>query len=87
MCKCFISITLTAKVYREGKEYEQNYSKGKPARPVKEIGKSEKTGTLVTFTPDKEIFKEITDFDYEILSKRMRELSFFNKGINYFNYR
>ena len=80
-CVNALSESLTAKVFREGKEYEQNYSKGKPIGPVKEVGKSDKRGTLVTFTPDKEIFKEITDFDYEILSKRMRELSFLNKGI------
>jgi DNA gyrase subunit B len=72
---------LTANVFRDGKEYEQNYSKGKASSPVKEVGKSDKTGTLVTFTPDKEIFKEIREFDYEILSKRMRELSFLNKGL------
>ena len=80
-CVNALSESLTAKVFREGKEYEQSYSKGKPNGPVKEIGKSDKRGTLVTFTPDKDIFKEITDFDYEILSKRMRELSFLNKGI------
>ena len=80
-CVNALSESLTAKVFREGKEYEQHYSKGKPNGPVKEVGKSDKRGTLVTFTPDKEIFKEITDFDYEILSKRMRELSFLNKGI------
>jgi DNA gyrase subunit B len=80
-CVNALSESLTANVFREGKEYEQHYSKGKPSQPVKEVGKSNKTGTLVTFTPDKEIFKEITDFDYEILSKRMRELSFLNKGL------
>ncbi len=80
-CVNALSESLTARVYREGKEYEQHYSKGKPNGPVKEVGKSDKRGTLVKFTPDKEIFKEITDFDYEILSKRMRELSFLNKGI------
>ena len=80
-CVNALSESLTAKVFREGKEYEQSYTKGKPNGPVKEIGKSDKRGTLVTFTPDKDIFKEITDFDYEILSKRMRELSFLNKGI------
>ena len=80
-CVNALSESLTARVFREGKEYEQHYSKGKPNGPVKEVGKSDKRGTLVTFTPDKEIFKEITDFDYEVLSKRMRELSFLNKGI------
>ena len=80
-CVNALSESLTAKVFRDGKEYVQDYSRGKPKGPVKEIGKSDKRGTLVKFTPDKEIFKEITDFDYEILSKRMRELSFLNKGI------
>ena len=80
-CVNALSESLTANVFREGREYEQHYSKGKASDPVKEVGKSDKTGTLVTFTPDKEIFKEITEFDYEILSKRMRELSFLNKGL------
>ena len=80
-CVNALSQLLVAKVYRDGKEYEQSYSKGKPSAPVKEVGKSEKTGTLVTFTPDKEIFREVTEFDYEILSNRMRELSFLNKGL------
>jgi DNA gyrase subunit B len=80
-CVNALSESLTANVFREGKEYEQHYSKGKASEPVKEVGKSDKTGTLVTFTPDKEIFKEIREFDYEILSKRMRELSFLNKGL------
>ena len=80
-CVNALSESLTARVFRDGKEYEQNYSKGKPNSPVKEVGKSDKRGTLVTFTPDREIFKEVTDFDYDILSNRMRELSFLNKGI------
>ena len=80
-CVNALSESLTARVFRDGKEYEQTYSKGKPISAVKEIGKSDKRGTLVTFIPDKEIFKEVTDFDYDILSKRMRELSFLNRGI------
>ena len=76
-----LSELLIAKVFRDGKEYEQSYRQGKPIEAVKEIGKSHKTGTLVTFTPDKEIFKEVIDFDYEILSNRMRELSYLNKGL------
>ena len=80
-CVNALSQLLVAKVFRDGKEYEQSYSKGKPIAPVKEVGKSDKTGTVVTFTPDKEIFKEVTEFDYEILSNRMRELSFLNKGL------
>ena len=80
-CVNALSELLVAKVFRDGKEYEQSYSKGKPIEPVKEIGNSNKRGTLVTFTPDKEIFKEVTEFEYEILSNRMRELSFLNKGL------
>ena len=80
-CVNALSESLTARVFRDGKEYEQTYSKGKPNSAVKEVGKSDKRGTLVTFTPDKEIFKEVTDFDYDILSNRMRELSFLNKGL------
>ena len=80
-CVNALSQSLTAKVFREGKEYEQTYRKGKAESPVKEVGKSDKRGTLVTFTPDKEIFKEVTEFDYDILANRMRELSFLNKGI------
>ena len=80
-CVNALSESLTARVFRDGKEYEQTYSQGKPNSAVKEVGKSDKRGTLVTFTPDKEIFKEVTDFDYDILSNRMRELSFLNKGL------
>src|SRR5210317_462264 len=80
-CVNALSELLVAKVFRDGKEYEQSYSKGKPIAPVKEIGNSDKRGTLVTFTPDKEIFKEVREFEYEILSNRMRELSFLNKGL------
>ncbi len=80
-CVNALSESLTARVFRDGKEYEQTYSQGKPNSAVKEVGKSDKRGTLVIFTPDKEIFKEVTDFDYDILSNRMRELSFLNKGL------
>ena len=80
-CVNALSELLVANVFRDGKEYEQSYSKGKPKAPVKEIGNSDKIGTRVTFTPDKEIFKEVTEFEYEILSNRMRELSFLNKGL------
>jgi len=80
-CVNALSESLTARVFRDGREYEQTYSKGKPNSAVKEVGKSDKRGTLVNFTPDKEIFKEVIDFDYDILSNRMRELSFLNKGI------
>jgi DNA gyrase subunit B len=76
-----LSDHLIAKVYREGKIWIQEYEKGKSLYPVKSDGKSEKTGTEVTFKPDKSIFKEAQEYNYETLSNRLRELSFLNKGI------
>ncbi|MAU63649.1 MAG: DNA topoisomerase (ATP-hydrolyzing) subunit B [Flavobacteriaceae bacterium] len=76
-----LSDHLTAKVYRDGKIWIQEYEKGKTLYPVKSDGKTDKTGTEVTFRPDKSIFTEFQDYNYETLSNRMRELSFLNKGI------
>ncbi len=76
-----LSDHLTAKVYRDGKIWIQEYEKGKALYPVKTDGKTDKTGTEVTFRPDKSIFTEFHDYSYETLSNRMRELSFLNKGI------
>ena len=76
-----LSDHLIAKVYRDGKVWIQEYEKGKTLYPVKSDGKSSKTGTEVTFRPDKSIFKEVQNYSYETLSNRMRELSFLNKGI------
>ncbi len=68
-------------VYRDGKVYFQEYEKGKPMADVKEIGDSDgKTGTLTTFTPDDSIFT-VTEYSFDILSSRLRELAFLNKGI------
>ena len=80
-CVNALSEKLKATVYRDGKIWEQDYLKGKSVEPVKQIGSSKKTGTEVTFYPDKSIFKQTTDFNYETLSNRMRELAFLNKGI------
>mgnify|MGYP003423834678 CR=1 FL=1 len=76
-----LSKHLRATVYREGKIYEQEYERGKPLAPVKEIGTSDKRGTEVTFYPDETIFTQTVEFSYDTLSARMRELSFLNKGI------
>jgi len=76
-----LSDHLTAKVYRDGKVWIQEYEKGKSLYPVKTDGKSNKTGTEVTFKPDRSIFKEVQEYSYETLSNRLRELSFLNKGI------
>ena len=75
-----LSTELIAEVSKDGKLYRQVYHKGVPEEPVKEVGKSNKTGTKVTFTPDPEIF-ETTIYDYKILANRLRELAFLNRGI------
>ncbi len=79
-CVNALSSKLIAEVHRKGKVYVQEYSEGKPLSEVKEIGLTEKTGTIITFYPDKSIFST-TDFHYDILSSRLRELAFLNKGI------
>ncbi len=76
-----LSDHLIAKVYRDGKIWIQEYERGKTLYPVKTDGTTSKTGTEVTFKPDKSIFKEVLNYSYETLSNRMRELSFLNKGI------
>jgi len=80
-CVNALSEHLRATVYRDGKIYEQEYAMGKSLYPVKEIGTSDERGTLVTFIPDKSIFTQTTEYSYDILSTRLRELSFLNKGL------
>ena len=80
-CVNALSELLTATVHLDGKVWEQQYRRGKPDAAVKEIGVSDKTGTIVTFLPDVEIFTQTIEFSYETLASRMRELSFLNKGI------
>ena len=80
-CVNALSIHLKASVYKDGKEWEQEYSQGKIKYEVREVGKTDDQGTMVTFLPDPEIFGETTIYNYETLSLRMRELSFLNKGI------
>ena len=79
-CVNALSTDLKVEVHRKGKVYQQEYQIGKPSYPVKEIGTTDKTGTIVTFMPDKSIFQE-TDYNYNTLSTRIRELSFLNKRI------
>ena len=76
-----LSEHLTAKVYREGKIWIQEYEKGKALYPAKTDGTTDRKGTEVTFKPDISIFKELHEYSYETLANRMRELSFLNKGI------
>ena len=79
-CVNALSIYLKATVYREGKIWEQEYSKGKKTKEVEQVGETKDRGTQVEFSPDKEIFDDIV-YSYETLSARMRELAYLNKGI------
>ncbi len=79
-CVNALSINLRAVVKRDGKIFEQEYSIGKPLYDVRVIGDSNETGTEVTFKPDASIF-ELTEYNYDTLAARMRELAFLNKGI------
>ncbi len=79
-CVNALSILLQAEIHRDGKIYLQEYSKGKPLADVKVIGESDHTGTNITFRPDDSIFL-VTEYKYDILAARLRELAFLNKGI------
>jgi DNA gyrase subunit B len=68
-------------VYRNGKIYYQHYDVGVPSEPIKVIGKSDKTGTTIHFKPSADFFA-ITEFKYDILANRIRELSFLNSGVH-----
>ncbi|AGC75550.1 DNA topoisomerase (ATP-hydrolyzing) subunit B [Nonlabens dokdonensis] len=80
-CVNALSDHLKATVYRDGKIWEQEYERGKAMYPVRAIGDTDKRGTDVTFTPDRSIFKQTIEYNYETLANRLRELSFLNKGI------
>jgi DNA gyrase subunit B len=77
-----LSVWLEVEIYNEGKIYKQRYERGKSAYQLKVVGECEadKTGTKVTFLPDAEIFEE-TEFDYNILKQRFREMAFLTKNL------
>jgi len=79
-CVNALSTMCNVKVYREGSIWEQEYSCGKPLYDVRIIGETDRTGTTVSFKPDSSIFL-VTDYKYEILSARLRELAFLNAGL------
>ena len=79
-CVNALSILLKATVRRDGKIFQQEYSIGKPLYDVKIVGESNETGTEVTFKPDESIF-ESTEYNFDTIAARMRELAFLNKGI------
>ncbi len=79
-CVNALSSILKAEVHREGKIFVQEYAYGKPLYDVKEVGTSDRTGTIITFQPDDSIFIAL-EYDFETLSSRLRELAFLNRGI------
>lgn len=75
-----LSEWLEVMIYLDGKIHKQRYERGKVVQPLEVIGDTDKTGTTVTFLPDKEIFEE-TVFDYEVLKQRLREMAFLTKNL------
>jgi len=80
-CVNALSTLLIVTVHREGKIFRQEYERGKPLYDVKVIGESERTGTIVKFHPDPEIFTQTTEYKFDTLAARLRELAYLNKGI------
>lgn len=75
-----LSTRMEVEIKRNGRIYKQEYAKGRTVTPLKEVGNARKTGSKSTFWPDPEIFDE-TEYDYETLERRLREMAFLNKGI------
>lgn len=78
-----LSEWLEVEIYQEGKVYKQRYEKGHVCYPLKEVGtcSEDKTGTTITFLPDKTIFTETTVYEFDILKRRLREMAFLTKGL------
>lgn len=81
-CVNALSEHLRATVHRDGEIWEQEYERGKALYAVKNTGKTDKTGTVVTFRPDTTIFTQTIEFNYDTLAGRLRELAYLNKGIS-----
>ena len=79
-CVNALSTHMMSQVFRDGKIYQQEYEKGKPLYPVKVVGETDKRGTRQQFWPDGSIFST-TEYKYDIVARRMRELAFLNAGI------
>ena len=80
-CVNALSTYLKAEIHREGKIFVQEFSRGVPQYPVKVVGDADDTGTIITFKPDGEIFTVTTEYSYDILAARLRELAYLNKGV------
>jgi len=80
-CVNALSSTLIAEVYREGKVWKQEYAQGDPKADIQCVGDTDITGTKITFTPDPVIFTQTTDYNFEVLATRLRELSYLVRGI------
>ncbi|MBF0590163.1 MAG: DNA gyrase subunit B, partial [Magnetococcales bacterium] len=76
-----LASSLRLTIYRDGREWYQEYCDGEPQTPIKDIGATEQSGTIVSFKPSPQVFSE-TEFSYDILSNRLRELSFLNSGVH-----
>ncbi|MBQ8438150.1 MAG: DNA topoisomerase (ATP-hydrolyzing) subunit B [Alistipes sp.] len=81
-CVNALSTLLVAEIHRGGKIYRQTYSKGVPTSQLEIMGDTEDRGTTITFLPDKDIFTLTTEYKYDTLANRLRELAFLNKGIH-----
>lgn len=80
-CVNALSNKLYVQVFKEGQEYDLEFARGKPKGALKKVGTTTKRGTKINFHPDDTIFS-VTEFSYDILAKRFRELAFLNRGIN-----
>ncbi len=80
-CVNALSSFLKAEVHRNGQVFTQEYSEGIPQTEVLVVGETDKTGTHITFLPDKKIFKEDRVYNYSVLAKRLRELAYLNRGL------
>ena len=80
-CVNALSTKMLSQVFRDGKIYQQEYEKGKPLYPVRVVGETELRGTRQQFWPDPDIFTVTTEYKYDIIAKRMRELAYLNAGI------
>jgi len=81
-CVNALSERLWLTVWRDGKEHAMSFTRGKADAPLSVVGPTTRRGTRVRFKPDSEIFHEVLDFSFDILSQRLRELSYLNKGVH-----